>query len=66
MTSFNIPVNAKTIGTAAGLVVVVVLYALFADYKGVLGGALSGAAIGCVIAGMVALYRYLFVLRPQN
>lgn len=66
MKNLNIPLNGKTIGTAAALVALVVVYALFADYKGVMGGALAGAGIGCVVSGMVGLYRWLFVLKPSS
>ena len=34
MKVFNIPLNPRTVGIGAALVVVVVLYAMFADFKG--------------------------------
>ena len=58
----NIPLNKKSIGTAIALIAIVVLYVQFASFGGVIGGAMVGAAVGCAIAGVVGIYRILFVL----
>jgi hypothetical protein len=59
---FKVPVNSRSIGVAAGLVGLVILYVLFANFGGVVGGLVVGAAVGCAVSGAVGLYRFLFVV----
>jgi len=57
---WNLPVDRRTLGLAAGVLALLIVYVWIADPFGVLGGLLFGALTGATVAGGAALFQVLF------